>query len=64
MEGFTHVDIGGNCLFIDNKDDVQELKNKIIESIMNYDSIYKSSSSKGMSYFSYLDIAKRAIIKE
>ena len=64
MEGFTHVDIGGNCLFIDNKDDVQELKNKIIESIMNYDSIYKSSSSKGMSYFSHLDIAKRAIIKE
>jgi glycosyltransferase, family 1 len=64
MEGFTHVDIGGNCLFIDNKDDVQELKNKIIESIMSYDSIYESSSSKGMSYFSYLDIAKRAIIKE
>lgn len=61
--GYDHLDLGGNCLFIEviNK---QELKKKLL-SVFENEELYKSMSNvakeKGVVEFSYSEIAKRAI---
>ena len=62
-EGMHHVDVGGNCLFLQD-DKVEEIKEKILEVYGNksfYDNMLKVAEEKGIPTFSYSDIAKRAI---
>lgn len=63
IEGFTHVDLGGNCKFVYN-DSPTELK-AIINNIINDKELYKYmkniAMSKGMNAFSYKKIAKKSI---
>jgi len=58
-----HVDLGGNCLFLDTADD-DEIKNVILK-IYHHKDIYSKmkqvAMEKGISEFSYYNIAKRAI---
>ena len=58
-EGTTHVDCGGNVLFL-KEDEVEVIKNAI-NTVQNNYSIFKSSAEKARSTFSYKDIAKRSI---
>ncbi|NMA23713.1 MAG: glycosyltransferase family 4 protein [Spirochaetales bacterium] len=64
-EGMTHVDVGGNCIFIEGGD-IKTIKNAI-SNIYNDETKYKemerTAIEKGMSFFSYDEIAKRAIGK-
>lgn len=58
-----HLDLGGNCLFLDN-DSIAEIKNKISSVYSDpklYSKMSKVALDKGVKYFSYYDIAKRAI---
>ena len=63
MEGFTHIDLDGNCKFL-YQDSVEEIKQTIIEIITN-DNLYKNMKkialTKGMDYFSYKEIARKSI---
>ena len=61
--GIQHIDLGGNCLFTDT-DDLDEIKEKIM--LLSFDSGLLSSMTyiareKGIPFFSYYEIAKRAI---
>ena len=62
-KGIKHIDLGGNCLFI-NSGRVSEIIG-IIENIFKNNSLLldlkKNANEKGISYFSYYKIAKRAI---
>ena len=62
-EGMHHVDVGGNCLFL-QKDDIEEIKEKInnvYHDVELYKSMLKVAKEKGISIFSYKEIAKRSI---
>ena len=61
--GTHHVDLGGNVLFL-SKDSVDEIQEKIVCLITNPDKVTemtKIAERKGMQFFSYADISKRAI---
>lgn len=61
--GTHHVDLGGNVLFL-SKDSVDEIQEKIEFLISNPDKVTEMSiiaERKGMQFFSYADISKRAI---
>ena len=62
-DGTTHVDLGGNVIFLE-EDSSLEIKN-VIEDLLNDPEKYKKMKSvameKGMSVFSYKDIAERSI---
>jgi len=62
-EGMQHVDIGGNCLFLegDSRSEIQEIILKIIENKDLYNNLKKNSEEKGQEVFLYTEIAKRAI---
>lgn len=61
--GTHHVDLGGNVRFL-VKDSVEEIQQNI-EFLINHPDVYNSmkkiAQDKGMSYFSYKEIAKRSI---
>ncbi len=63
--GMQHVDIGGNCILLDDVS-VVSIKNTI-NSVLNnkekYDDMRDISINKGMKIFSYREIAKKAIEK-
>ena len=63
IEGFHHVDIGGNALFL--KDVTKESLKEAIESLFSNPEQYRRMLSvakeKGMQYFSYKEISKRSI---
>jgi 1,2-diacylglycerol 3-alpha-glucosyltransferase len=62
-EGIQHIDVGGNCTFI-NSDSVDVIKNSIIEIVSDYDLYFKMKKvaiEVGVPVFSYSQIAKRAI---
>lgn len=63
INGFTHVDIGGNCLFFEN-DSVDEYINKIKLSIEKLDEIKNAAETHGKEKFSYNNIAKRSVEAE
>ncbi len=63
INGFTHVDIGGNCLFFEN-DSEDEYINKIKLSIEKLDEIKKAAETHGKEKFSYNNIAKRSVEAE
>lgn len=63
IEGFHHVDIGGNALFL--KEVTKESLKGAIESLFGNPEQYRRMLSvakeKGMQYFSYKEISKRSI---
>ena len=62
-EGMTHVNIGGNCIFL-KEDSVEEIKvvlKSIIEDKPLYNYMKNISQEKGIKAFSYLEIAKKSI---
>lgn len=63
MEGFTHIDLGGNCKFL-YKDSVSEIKD-VINEILNNKELYEHmnmvATTKGMDIFSYKKIAQKSI---
>lgn len=61
--GMHHVDIGGNCIFLNN-DSVEEIKKVIVDLYSNkekYQRMKKISIEKGISTFSYKKISMKAI---
>ena len=64
-EGTTHVDVGGNCLFL-VEDSVSEIKEKIEYIYRNphfYNKMKEVAQTKGKLEFSYLKIAKESILE-
>ncbi len=62
-EGITHVDLGGNCVFIDNND-VFTIQKVLEELALDNEKVEKMKSvalAKGRKAFSYYEIAKRAL---
>ena len=63
IDGHEHIDLGGNCLLIDDGS-VEEIKQALI-SILNdqllYQKMKKISVRDGRKYFSYMNISSRAI---
>lgn len=63
INGFTHIDIGGNCKFL-YKDSVGEIE-KVVSQILHNDQLYKRMNdialTKGMNTFSYKKIALKSI---
>lgn len=62
-EGMHHMDVGGNVEFL-QKDSAEEIKEKILKIYNNkekYAEMKKIAVEKGISVFSYREIAKRAI---
>ena len=61
--GTHHIDLGGNVIYL-TKDSVDEIQGKI-EFVLNnpdkYSEMAKIAERKGMQFFSYADISKRAI---
>lgn len=64
IEGFEHIDIGGNCKFFDglSMEEMRETITTIIEKD-EISSMQKMAEEKGESFFSYREIAKRCIGK-
>lgn len=62
-EGYQHVDLGGNCLFLDNvtTDEIKNLICKIYRDKKLYDSMKKVAVERGPDEFSYSRIARRAL---
>jgi len=65
IEGFTHVDIGGNCVFIDdvNEQAIVNIIRAVSEDKPFYRKMLSVAQEKGMKEFSYNDISKRSINK-
>ena len=63
IEGFHHVDLGGNAIFL--KDVTEDSLKKAVEGLYLSPEEYKRmknvASHKGMEYFSYKNISKRSI---
>ena len=64
LEGFTHVDVGGNCLFIENTEalTIKRCIENIIKDKKLYYSLKENAKEKGTKEFSYKEIAKRSIL--
>ena len=63
IEGFHHVDVGGNALFVKDLS-VEGFRKALSELVDDKDKIKKMTSvaeEKGMKVFSYADIARRSI---
>ena len=60
IKGFEHIDLDGNCMFFE-KDDIEEYKRVITESMKNIDSMKAVAEGQGKEVFSYKAIAKRAL---
>ena len=61
--GMHHVDLGGNCQFIDGND-IEAMKsviNDIVSNHIKYEKMKKIAQDMGIPQFSYLNIAKKAI---
>lgn len=61
-DGMQHVDVGGNCIFLNN-DDVDEIISSIKKTLDNsfYNEMKKYAVENGISKFSYKEIAKKSI---
>lgn len=60
IEGFEHIDIGGNCLFFEN-DSVEEYTEKLQLAVSHIDTMKEAAESDRRKKFSYSSIAKRAL---
>lgn len=62
-EGMTHIDVGGNCIFLE-KGSIDEIKNALVGITLDpskLDAMKKVAEDVGRSVFSYSSIAKKAI---
>lgn len=66
MEGFTHIDLGGNCKYL-YEDSVEEII-KVLTSIIDNNEVFEKMDStartRGMEVFSYGKIAQKSISNE
>lgn len=62
-EGMTHVDVGGNCEFLyqDDVAEIIELFNRILNEKGKYNLMKEVAIKRGLTKFSYSEIAKKAI---
>lgn len=62
-EGIEHVDVGGNCLFIEDitTNNISKILLRIADDKYLYQSMLTAAQNKGISRFSYSKIAKYAI---
>lgn len=62
-DGIQHVDLGGNCVFIENGEekDIYDAVLKIYSDKSLFASMKSVSEEKGLKEFAYTEIAKRAI---
>lgn len=62
-EGTTHVDVGGNVIFLreDSSQEIEEVIKGIFENNEKYFQMKKNAVGKGMKMFSYKEISKRSI---
>lgn len=66
IDGFNHVDLGGNAVFL-NDVDRESLKKAVKNIALNkalYNSMEAVAKEKGMMQFSYMEIAKKSIQME
>lgn len=63
MEGFTHIDLGGNCkfLFQDSIDEHMKVIKEIFEDKHLFNLMNKIAQTKGIQEFSYKKIAQKSI---
>jgi glycosyltransferase involved in cell wall biosynthesis len=63
--GMTHVDLGGNCIFLEQGSDseIRETMLKLIDSDGLLESMRGVATSRGLKEFSYFDIAERSIAR-
>jgi 1,2-diacylglycerol 3-alpha-glucosyltransferase len=64
MEGFTHIDLGGNCKFLyeDSCDEIVKVISRIVECNEDYKQMNDIAITKGMDVFSYKKIAQKSIM--
>lgn len=64
LDGFTHVDIGGNCVFTEEvtTEALKECLSSVIDDKEAYKKMLNAAREKGMKNFSYKDIARRSIM--
>lgn len=63
-DGIQHVDIGGNCVFVENGKDnaeMQEVLQRIINDKLFYQQMKRTAQIEGPKNFSYTQIAKKAL---
>jgi len=60
-EGMQHVDVGGNCLFYDYENELEQLILLLHNNREKLSKMRQIAQERGMKQFSYYDIAKRAI---
>ncbi len=62
-KGMTHIDIGGNCLFLykDNSNEIYNIIKEISENKTIYDEVKAYSSSDARRKFLYSEIAKKSL---
>lgn len=62
-DGMEHVDVGGNCIFIDGKNEYELIKNIILlmENEDLYNKMKQVAETKGFQTFSYATISKQAL---
>jgi len=63
IDGFDHVDIGGNCRFIKDVsvDGIRSEIQYILDNRLEYENMRRVAKSKGMQVFSYRQIAAKSI---
>lgn len=64
IEGFTHIDLGGNCKFIheDSVDEITRILNQIIHDRDIYENMKYVANTKGKEVFSYSNIAEKCLL--
>lgn len=60
-EGTTHIDVGGNVVFIENDADISKTLADLLNNMDQYEKMKYIAKSKGMRTFSYEAIARRSI---
>jgi 1,2-diacylglycerol 3-alpha-glucosyltransferase len=60
-EGIQHVDVGGNCLFINSADEIKETIMRLYDDRSLLENMQQVAQEKGIPKFSYYEIAKKAI---
>lgn len=65
-EGMHHVDLGGNCLFVDgsNQNEISDVISELVENRSKYEQMKNTAQAKGIEEFSYYSIAKKAILQK
>lgn len=60
IEGFTHIDVGGNCMYFEEHT-VESYKNILLSAILNVSQMELVAKQEGINKFSYRNIAKKSL---